>query len=74
MKIDNKWVVPYHLLRSRIFEAHTNVAYRNSVKSICKCINEGNEQAMFGLERDGTAIDEVQRQVSGRYIIINEGS
>ena len=75
VEIDNKWVVPYCPLLSRIFKAHINVEYCNSVKSIkyiCKYVNKGSDQAMFGLERDGTAIDEVQRYVLGRYISSNE--
>ena len=75
MEIDNRWIVPYCPLLSRIFQAHINVEYCNSVKSIkyiCKYVNKGSDQAMFGLEKDGTAIDEVQRYIMGRYISSNE--
>jgi hypothetical protein len=75
IEIDNKWIVPYCPLLSRIFQAHINVEYCNSVKSIkyiCKYVNKGSDQAMFGLEKDGTAIDEVQRYLLGRYISSNE--
>jgi hypothetical protein len=75
IEIDNKWVVPYCPLLSRIFQAHINVEYCNSVKSIkyiCKYVNKGSDQAMFGLERDGRAIDEVERYQLGRYISSNE--
>ena len=75
VEIDNKWVVPYYPLLSRIFKAYINVEYCNSVKSIeyiCKYVNKGSDQPMFGLERDGTAINEVQRYVLGRYISSNE--
>ena len=75
IEIDNKWVVPYCPLLSRIFQAHINVEYCNSVKSIkyiCKYVNKGSDQAMFGFERDGRAIDEVERYQLGRYISSNE--
>ena len=63
IEIDNKWVMPYCLLLSRIFQAHINVEYCNSVKSIkyiCKYVNKGNDQATFGFGKDGTAIDEIE--------------
>ena len=75
MDIDNRWIVPHCPFLSRTFQAHINVEYCNSVKSIkyiCKYVNKGSDQAMFGLERDGTAADEVQRYVMGRYISSNE--
>ncbi|UYV80693.1 hypothetical protein LAZ67_19001416, partial [Cordylochernes scorpioides] len=34
IEVDNKWVVPYSPLRSRMFKAHINVEYCHSVKSI----------------------------------------
>ncbi len=46
IEIDNKWVVPYCPLLSRIFQAHINVEYCNSVKSIkyiCKYVNKGSD-------------------------------
>jgi hypothetical protein len=33
-EIDNKWVVPYTPLLSKMFKAHINVEYCNSVKAI----------------------------------------
>jgi PIF1-like helicase/Helitron helicase-like domain at N-terminus len=75
IEIDNKWVVPYCPLLSRIFQAHINVEYCNSVKSIkyiCKYVNKGSDQAVFGLERDGTAVDEIKQYQLGRYISSNE--
>ena len=75
IEIDNKWVVPYCPLLSRIFQAHINVEYCNSVKSIkyiCKYVNKGSDQAVFGLEKDGTAIDEIKHFQLGRYISSNE--
>ena len=75
IEIDNKWIVPYCPLLSRLFQAHINVEYCNSVKSIkyvCKYVNKGSDQAMFGLDKDGRATDEVERYQLGRYISSNE--
>ena len=63
IEIDNKWVVPYCPLLSRTFQAHINVEYCNSVKSIkyiCKYVNKGSDQAIFGFGKGGTAIDEIE--------------
>ena len=75
VEIDNRWVVPYCPLLSRIFQAHINVEYCNSVKSIkyiCKYVNKGSDQAVFGLEGDGASRDEIKRYLLGRYISSNE--
>ncbi|GFQ83182.1 ATP-dependent DNA helicase PIF1 [Trichonephila clavata] len=48
--VDNRWIVPYCPLLSRIFCAHINVEYCNSTKSIqyvCKYINKGSDMAVF---------------------------
>ena len=71
---DNRWVVPYCPLLSSIFEAHINVEYCHSVKSIkyvLKYINKGSDYAAFGVE-DGDRFDEVQHYQMGRYISSNE--
>ena len=50
--IDNRWVVPYCPLLSKIFKAHINVEFFNSVKSIkyiCKYINKGSDMSMVAL-------------------------
>jgi hypothetical protein len=42
MELDNRWVVPYNPVLSRTFNAHINIEYCNSVKSIkyiCKYVN-----------------------------------
>lgn len=71
--IDNSWVVPYTPLLSKIFAAHINVEYCNSVKSIkyiCKYVNKGSDMAIFGLTAENA--DEVTRYQMGRYISSNE--
>lgn len=73
VEIDNKWIVPYTPLLSKIFEAHINVEYCNSVKSIkyiCKYVNKGSDMAVFGLEHAQT--DEITQFQLGRYISSNE--
>ncbi|XP_062519604.1 uncharacterized protein LOC134194679 [Corticium candelabrum] len=73
--IDNKWVVPYCPILSKIFNAHINVEYCNTVKSIkyiCKYVNKGSDQAVFGLERQEMRRDEVSRYEIGRYICSSE--
>ena len=75
VEIDNRWVVPYCPLLSGIFQAHINVEYCNSVKSIkyiCKYVNKGSDQVVFGLESDGSANDEIKRYLLGRYISSNK--
>lgn len=55
IELDNTWVVPYNPVLSRTFNAHINVKYCNSVKSIkyiCKYVNKGSDRASFTLEND----------------------
>ncbi len=75
MEIDNKWVVPYCPLLSKIFNAHINVECCNSVKSIkyiCNYINKGSDQAVFRLERQGMEREKVAMYQTSRYISTNE--
>lgn len=70
IEVDNRWVVPYSPILSKIFEAHINVEYCNSVKSIkyiCKYINKGSDMAVFGVAADGNSEYQL-----GRYISSNE--
>jgi hypothetical protein len=75
IEIDNRWVVPYNPLLAKMFQAHINVEWCHSVKSIkyiCKYINKGSDQAVFELQKTGRVVDEVQTFQMGRYISSNE--
>ncbi|XP_036322228.1 uncharacterized protein LOC118736245 [Rhagoletis pomonella] len=70
--IDNRWIVPYSPLLSKMFNAHINVEYCNSVKAIkyiCKYVNKGSDMAVFGL---ANRVDEITQYQTGRYISSNE--
>ncbi|KAL8592527.1 hypothetical protein ACOMHN_030212 [Nucella lapillus] len=75
IKIDNRWVVPYCPLLSRIFNSHINVEYCNSVKSIkyiCKYVNKGSDQAIFSVQVQDAQLDEISSYQEGRYICTSE--
>jgi hypothetical protein len=58
-----------------MFSAHINVESCQSVQSIkyiCKYVNKGSDQAVFGLQKSGTNLDEVETYQMGRYISSNE--
>ncbi|UYV61693.1 hypothetical protein LAZ67_1005935 [Cordylochernes scorpioides] len=58
--IDNRWVVPYSPLLSKMFCAHINVENCSSVKAIkyiCKYVNKGSDQAIINLRREGRGPD-----------------
>lgn len=71
-EVDNRWIVPYSPILSKAFEAHINVEYCNSVKSIkyiCKYVNKGSDMAIFVVTNGN---DEVSQYQMGRYISSNE--
>ncbi|UYV79262.1 hypothetical protein LAZ67_17001830 [Cordylochernes scorpioides] len=76
--IDNRWVVPYSPLLSKMFCAHINVENCSSVKAIkyiCKYVNKGSDQAIVNLRREGRGPDpqnEVRMYQCARYISSNE--
>ncbi|GFW94250.1 ATP-dependent DNA helicase [Trichonephila clavipes] len=74
--VDNSWVVPYSPLLCRIFKAHINVEYCNSVKSIkciCKYVTKGSDTAMFAVANEMlNRLDEVTTYQQGRYISSSE--
>ena len=73
MHIDNRWVVPYSPVLSRLINAHINVEFCNSVKSIkyiCKYVNKGSDQAVFAIQDT----NEVSRHDAGRYISSSEAA
>jgi hypothetical protein len=54
-EFDNRWVVSFSPLLSKTFQAHINVEYCNSVKSIknvCKYVNEGSDMAVFAISNE----------------------
>ncbi|GBN36003.1 hypothetical protein AVEN_251705-1 [Araneus ventricosus] len=74
--IDNRWVVPDSLILSKMFQAHINVEYCNSVKSIkciCKYIIKGSDMAVFEINNATTGVnDEIESYQLGLYINSNE--
>ena len=73
-EVDNRWIVPYSPILSRTFNAHINVEFCNSVKSIkyvCKYINKGPDAAIYTLQEENDH-DEVSQYKLGRYLSSNE--
>ncbi|GFW09997.1 ATP-dependent DNA helicase [Trichonephila clavipes] len=66
--VNNSWVVPYSPLLCRIFKAHINVEYCNSVKRIkyiCKYVTKGSV-AMFAVANEmPNRLDEVTTYQQG---------
>ncbi|XP_067646742.1 uncharacterized protein [Eurosta solidaginis] len=74
VEVDNRWIVHYSPLLSKVFQAHINVEYYNSVKSIkyiCKYMNKGRDMVVFGVAGDNS-IDEIAQYQKVRYIGANE--
>ena len=60
---DNQWVVPYCPFLSRLLNAHVNVEYCRSIKSVkylCKYVTKGQDMAVFQLAKRGQDVDEIQ--------------
>jgi hypothetical protein len=75
IEVNNKWIVPYNPVLSKMFQAHIHVEWCHSVKSIkciCKYINKGSDQAVFHLQNTASILDEVLSFMLGRYINSNE--
>ena len=67
--IDNRWVVPYSQILCKMFDAHINVEYCNSVRAIkyiCKYIHKGSDRAVF--EINNNSLNEVVTYQSSHYI------
>jgi len=75
IEVENRWIVPYNPVLSKMFQAHINVEWLHSVKSIkyiCKYINKGSDQAVFQLQNTAPILDEVQTFLFGTYISSNQ--
>jgi len=75
VEVDNRWVVPYCPILSSMFQAHINIEWCHSVRSIkyiCKYINKGSDQAIFNVQGKVPVQDEVQAFQLGRYLCSSE--
>lgn len=75
VEVDNRWIVPYSPILSKMFNAHINVEACNSVKAIkyiCKYINKGSDMAIFEISAQNNPNDEITQYQMGRYISSNE--
>ena len=71
----NECVVPFNALLLRAFDAHINVEYCSSVKSIqyvCKYCNKGSDMATIGIRN--VESDEITQYQNGRYICSSEAA
>ncbi|EPB66545.1 phage tail component protein [Ancylostoma ceylanicum] len=72
-KEDNRKVLPYSPMLCKMFEAHINVEYCNSITSIkyiCKYVNKGRNMVVFRLENENGAIDEIMQYLMGTSSIL----
>ncbi len=77
LEIDNRWIVPYSPLLLKMFDAHINVEYCNSVKSIkyiLKYVHKGSDQGVFTAQSRDNSVDEIAEYQAGRYISSNEAA
>uniref|UniRef100_A0A0L8HH64 Helitron helicase-like domain-containing protein n=1 Tax=Octopus bimaculoides TaxID=37653 RepID=A0A0L8HH64_OCTBM len=76
--IDNRWVVPHNKVLCKMFSAHINVEFCNSVKSIqyiCKYVHKGLDRAVNELARTDkpdVTTDEIMFYKTGHHISFNE--
>ena len=76
VEVDNRWIIPYCPLLSKAYNAHINVEFCHSVKSIkyiCAYISKGSDAAMISLKNESTN-DEITKYQMGRYISSNSHS
>ncbi|KAJ4441100.1 hypothetical protein ANN_10950 [Periplaneta americana] len=74
VEVDNKWAVPYSPLLSKMFQAHINVEYCNSIKSIkhiCKYVYKGSDMPVFGLANENKMDEITQYHISESQVIYN---
>lgn len=73
--VDNRWIVPHSPFLCRMFNAHINVEFCNSVqaiKYICKYINKGSDLAIFQVGNSVNGRDEIEQYQLGRYLCTSE--
>lgn len=73
--IDNRWIVPYSPILTKMIDAHINVEYCHSVKSfkyVCKYISTGADMAVVGIGPQYNRNDEITKFQLGRYISSSE--
>ena len=71
--VDNRWVVPYSPLLCKLLNAHINVEFCVSVKSIkyvCSYVNKGSDMSMFGIQEQDKN-DEIKCYQAARYLSSN---
>jgi hypothetical protein len=72
--IDNRWVVPYSPVLSKMFDAHINVESCQSVKSIryiYKYINKGSDHGIVSVK---DSKNEIKLYQTGRYVSASEAA
>jgi len=75
IEVDNRWTVPYTPLLSKMFLAHINVEYYNSVNlsnTYVNMLTRVNDMAMFEVGNVNRISDEITQYQLGRYISSNE--
>ncbi|MCO5553367.1 hypothetical protein L7F22_006888 [Adiantum nelumboides] len=78
--IDNRWVIPYNLVLSLMFNAHINVEVCSTiqaVKYVYKYIYKGHDRAtvrFHAAQDDGQRqhVDEIDMYLDGRYVSVSE--